>query len=355
MLRRAAAVGSQISAVNRGFSGAIFAPHRQSLASIEGPAQKRWQSSNVIPAPHSKILVNTTTERFALALFDRLWDRYRARVSYVNVYEKIVVEHGATFFNDHIALRSLALQDPSMGIFSISRLFEALGYRAAECYGFEDKHLGAIYYQHPHPQLPKLFISELRVRELSTKSRDIIGDVTSQKYCPRDSDELLRALFRVESASADEQEALLTRAVNVIHELPWSPPEHSKVEALHEESQYGAWVLVHGNNVNHFTALINSHKVPALNSIEKTVAALTSAGVPMKASIEGEEGSNLRQTATNAVNISCAMTHQGKDVQVMWPYAYFELAQRDPLPDGSRYEGFFSTQATNLFEMTKGQ
>ena len=36
----------------------------------------RWQSSNVIPAPHSKILANTNTERFALALFDRLWDRY---------------------------------------------------------------------------------------------------------------------------------------------------------------------------------------------------------------------------------------------------------------------------------------
>jgi hypothetical protein len=26
-----------------------------------------------------------------------------------------------------------------LGISSISRLFEALGYRAAECYGFEDK------------------------------------------------------------------------------------------------------------------------------------------------------------------------------------------------------------------------
>ena len=117
--------------------------------------------------------------------------------------QEIVASHGATFFNDHIALRSLALQvdsecerergevgggrgmnrtdkkslvcrhspvlrpqaaiiamaplespfpafrpltryarglqDPNLGISSISRLFEALGYRAAECYGFEDK------------------------------------------------------------------------------------------------------------------------------------------------------------------------------------------------------------------------
>ena len=49
------------------------------------------------------------------------------------------------------------------------------------------------------------------------------------------------------------------------------------------------------------------------------------------------------------------LLRQGKEVLVTWPYAYFELAQRDPQPDGSRYEGFFSTQATNLFEMTKGK
>ena len=27
---------------------------------------------------------------------------------------------------------------------------------------FPDKNLGAVYFQHPHPELPKLFISELK-------------------------------------------------------------------------------------------------------------------------------------------------------------------------------------------------
>jgi hypothetical protein len=41
-----------------------------------------------------------------------------------------------------------------------------------------------------------------------------------------------------------------------------------------------------------------------------------------------------------------------------WTYAYFELAQRDLLPDPatgkySRFEGFLGSQATNLFEMTR--
>jgi hypothetical protein len=41
-----------------------------------------------------------------------------------------------------------------------------------------------------------------------------------------------------------------------------------------------------------------------------------------------------------------------------WSYAYFELAQRDPLLDPAtgkqqRFEGFLGPQATNLFEMTR--
>jgi hypothetical protein len=40
-----------------------------------------------IPAPHSRIAASSNSERLAISLFDRLWDRYRERVSYVNVYE----------------------------------------------------------------------------------------------------------------------------------------------------------------------------------------------------------------------------------------------------------------------------
>ena len=49
-------------------------------------------------------------EIFALELFDRLWDQYRQRVSFVRKYEEIINDHGATFFNDHIALRTIAVQ-----------------------------------------------------------------------------------------------------------------------------------------------------------------------------------------------------------------------------------------------------
>ena len=121
------------------------------------------------PAPRA---AEDQRQRFALRLFDLLWEQYRQRVSYVQVYERVVREAGATFVNDHIAFRTFALQEPTTGIVSLSRAFEALDYRPAGVYHFRDKHLNAIHYQHPHPQFPKLFISELKTWELDDPSRN---------------------------------------------------------------------------------------------------------------------------------------------------------------------------------------
>jgi hypothetical protein len=80
--------------------------------------------------------------------------------------------------------------------------------------------------------------------------------------------------------------------------------------------------------------------------------------VPMKAEIEGEPGSKLRQTATEAVMTEVAVVDGGAVTKMPWSYAYFELAQRDTVVDPvtgkrTRFEGFLGPQATNLFEMTR--
>jgi len=307
--------------------------------------------------PHHALNSKNASERFVLNLFDRLWEKYRSRVSYVNNYETLIQEVGASFFNDHIALRTFCSQNPLAGISSISRIFEALGYRAADCYNFEDKHLNAIYFQHPQPTFPKVFISELRTWELKPSSKHIIHGAlkTHRTNLP---ESFLADLHHLETKSESSRESLLDEAVEFFHELPWHLPEKSDLLELNLDSQYAAWVLVHGYNVNHFTSLINSHKVPALDDIEKTSMALLNSGVPMKKEIEGARGSKLRQTATEAVVIDVPVLENGKLTSIPWTYAYFELAQRDAFKDlGSgkllRYEGFLGPQATNLFDMTK--
>ena len=78
----------------------------------------------------------------------------------------------------------------------------------------------------------------------------------------------------------------------------------------------------------------------------------------MKSEIEGEPGSKLRQSATEAVTIDVEVLDQGKKIEAPWSYAYFELAERNTYVDPTtgkptRFEGFLGPQATNLFEMTR--
>ena len=306
--------------------------------------------------PHQAIEARNERERFTLELFDRLWNRYRQRVSYVATYERIVRDAGARFFNDHIAFRTFANQYPLTGIASLSRLFEALDYRPAGIYHFPDKHLNAIHYQHSHPEFPKLFISELKVWELSDDSQRVIEE-TLGSHCPAVSCVTLRSLAALNEAAHDKS-SLLDELVGRVESLPWNLPRREAVESVNRESQYAAWVLVHGYNVNHFTSLVNSHGVASLNGLEKTIDALAAGGVPMKAKIEGEPGSKLRQSATEAVTIDVAVNDQGQPTTMPWTYAYFELAERNPVVDPSsgelvRFEGFLGSQATNLFEMTR--
>lgn len=309
--------------------------------------------------PHRSIAQAAPREQLLAELLDTLWDRYRQRVEYVATYERMIGEAGGTFVNDHIAFRTFALQQPAAGIFSLSRIFETLGYRAAGNYHFEDKQLSAIHYQHPNGQFPKLFISELRTWELPAEARAIIERI-GRSHRELLGDELLARFANLDGDSAaHDHNALLSDLIGWFHDLPWSLPTKADVLELNKHSQYAAWVAVHGYNVNHFTSLVNSHGVGRLNRLEGTIEALQQAGVPMKSEIEGEPGSKLRQTATEAVKIAVAVRDESDQVASLpWSYAYFELAERNEVVDPvtgrrGRFEGFLGPQATNLFEMTR--
>lgn len=311
--------------------------------------------------PHAAIPARNAQEQFLARLWDRLWYRYRQRVPAVDVYEKLVRRFQGTFVNDHVAFRTFANQQPWTGIASLSRVFEALGYVPAGLYSFPDKHLQATHFQHPHPEFPKLFVSELQVWRLPEPGQQIV-ERTLADHRTGPTRQLLAALQSLEQLEDLPAEsywhAWLSDCVGLIETLPWSVPDMEDLNTLNSISQYAAWVLVHGYNVNHFTALINSHGVQELQDIERTVQALRDAGVEMKAEIEGAPGSKLRQTATNAALVDVEVHRNGEREQVPWTYAYFELAERGEVPHADtgkleRFEGFLGPQATQLFEMTK--
>ncbi|NJK50198.1 DUF1338 domain-containing protein [Candidatus Gracilibacteria bacterium] len=289
----------------------------------------------------------------ARQLWDNLWEDYSRRVEYARIYQQMIEEAGGAIANDHIAFRSLRLTldlptgKINLGISYLASIVEALGYEAAGEYQFPDQHLYARHYRHPEQDrydLPKLFISELVLDALpNSLVRQIEATVSYSEF------------FEVNSLKKDFSAAELQTAFT----RPWKPPTRSLVEAVNQVSQYGAWVLLHGYAVNHFTGYINRQNTPAYPDIESTARILAQRGIPMKDAIEGSRGSGLRQTATQAVTEMVAVwdEEKGELTEIPWTYAYYEIAERNAIeiaPGKTElFQGFLNAQAKNLFEMTK--
>ena len=80
--------------------------------------------------------------------------------------------------NDHIAFRTLAV--PYLGIASLEKIFLHYGYEKKDYYYFAEKKLDAYWYAPPEPHYPRIFISELRVNELSKQAQKIIYAYTDK-------------------------------------------------------------------------------------------------------------------------------------------------------------------------------
>ncbi|MDJ0703644.1 MAG: DUF1338 domain-containing protein [Leptolyngbyaceae cyanobacterium MO_188.B28] len=299
-------------------------------------------------------------------LWRRLWRNYSRRVEYARIYQQMIEAAGGEAANDHIAFRSLRLTVDTadgainLGIPYLANIIEALGYTAAGEYEFPDQALYARHYRHPQQDrfdLPKIFISELIVEALpSAIAQLIIQTVSSGQFYNWKS--LQHQIEAVINEPDNSSESLVDQ-LQPIFTRPWPPPKQSVVETVNSISQYGAWVLLHGYAVNHFTGYINRQQTPLYPDIESTAKGLAERGIPMKADIEGDRGSGLRQTATRAVTekVTVEEDHSGRLIQIPWTYAYYEIAERNLIEADSGqpqlFEGFLGPQARNLFEMTQ--
>jgi len=233
-----------------------------------------------------------------MTLVDALWDRYAAHVPYARKFVELA---GGDFRNDHVAFRSLSMAP-------FVRAFEGLGWKTAGAYDLADVHLSAVYLR--KEGAPRVFVSELRTAELPPRARELLSRLPEGE--PFDG---TPGWFRAPSAS------LVTG---------------SELLELERESQYAAWLMLFGREVNHFTA--------SVSDVELWQGRMREAGIPMKDEIEGAPGAGLRQTATRA----SLRRVQLRDGERDWPYAYLEIAERN-----GGFDGFIDKQARQLFDMTK--
>ena len=197
----------------------------------------------------------------------------------------------------------------------------ALGYTARERYRFDDKKLNARYWQHPDASLPKIFISELCIDELSAASRAII-----------------------ESLLAQLPPGFASRADLPTAGRPWRVTR-AEYDQLLAESEYGAWVAAFGFRVNHFTVDVNA--LATFTGLAEVNAFLVANGIELNlagGAIKGSPAEHLEQSSTRADSI---VTELGE-----LPSCYYEFAKRYRLPSGELFHGFVPSSADKIFEST---
>jgi hypothetical protein len=256
-------------------------------------------------------------------LLDTLWRDYVASTPQAERIHRLLGARGELLRNDHIALRTYGT--PGIGLDALARPFEALGWQPREAYRFADKHLRARYWQHPDAGLPKVFISELIIGELSASAQAAIAGLTAQ----------------------------LPEGFGARGDLAWAGRPWQVTlagyQALLAESEYAAWVAAFGLRVNHFTVDVGS--LTTFADLAALCAFLVAHGETLNdagGTIKGSAAERLAQASTRADSVAVAFADQTAYI----PSCYYEFAQRYPLPSGERFHGFVPASADKIFEST---
>ncbi|MEO8269761.1 MAG: DUF1338 domain-containing protein, partial [Aureliella sp.] len=249
--------------------------------------------------------------------------------------------------NDHIAFRTIGAAQ--LGIQSLEKIFLHCGYDKRDHYSFEGKKLDAFWYSPPQERYPRIFISELRVGDLSPTAQTIIQSYTTEV-----------AADPVEQLDLDDAQAV----DQFLHSPLWRTPTIVDYARLAEESEYAAWVIYNRYYLNHFT--ISVHNLPApYNTIEKFNELVESSGFRLndsggKAKISPD--GLLIQSSTVAEMVSAEFDDGcGGTICKMIAGSYVEFAERKIKPESlgkthitrdDRRDGFEANNADKIFEST---
>ena len=284
------------------------------------------------------------------SILDSLLTPYKERVSDVAIITNAMVKNGLIanendISNDHIAFRTLGVQN--LGIASFEKIFLHYGYQKKDYYFFDDKKLNAYWYAPPADHYPRIFISELRVEDLSVTTQNII-----KKYTDPVTEDPINHIDLNNIAEV----------ASFFYNPLWDLPTAEDYSALLNESEYAAWVIYNRYYLNHYT--ISVHDLPiGYNTIEDFNSFIESLGIKLNTSggkIKTSPDGLLKQSSTVAKLIKGQFANQvTKDIAG----SYVEFAERKPLPEfenmvdgkierAQRRDGFEAGNADKIFEST---
>lgn len=289
-------------------------------------------------------------------VLEGLMRRYRERVPAVgNILERMVQEQIVpsedAIENDHIAFRTMGVEH--LGLSSLEKIFVHYGYERREPYHFAGKKLDAFWYSPPTPKQPRIFISELRVGDLSKEAQAIIHSYTDEVQADP-----------VDALSLDKPE----QVDEFLHKSLWRTPSKAHYLRLLEESEYAAWVIYNRYYLNHFT--ISVHNLPApYNTIESFNTFLEQGGIVLNdagGKIKTSPDELLLQSSTVAEMVDAQFINEDGSEEIhSIAGSYVEFAERRVLPEfrelppeqigrEHRRDGFEAGNADKIFESTFG-
>jgi hypothetical protein len=266
--------------------------------------------------------INSTQHQQVTDLFANIWQNY---IEVTPSADKIhhLLSSGGDLINDHVAYRTF--DSAKVNLDKLAAILIALGYKYSGEYDFSSKKLNAKHFEHSDASLPKVFISELRVKEFSVNVQNIIEKMVS--------------------AIDDEKVAQSSFLYSGTH---WQVSK-AEYQTLLAESEYAAWVAAWGYRANHFTVSINH--LDNFSTIEEVNSAVKAGGFLLNTTggeIKGDSIVKLEQSSTMADKAIVKFS----DGEAEIPSCFYEFAKRYPLDSGKLYAGFVAASADKIFEST---
>ena len=251
------------------------------------------------------------------ALLSEMWRDY---ISYTPSAEKISKLFGEHVTNDHIAFRTLNLDQ--CNIFKQANYLQQFGYTISGDYHFEQKKLNAVHLENVEERLPKIFLSELILEEFSSELKEFFVNIFSKIHL-------------------SEKELFMGGRFWEI--------DYDIYTKLAQESEYASWLYVWGFCPNHFTVSINH--LTKYQDIEAVNAMIKANGFTLNSSggeIKGTKQEMLEQSSIMADKIKVRFGA----IDEIVPSCYYEFAKRYSDNSGKIYQGFVTTSADKIFEST---
>lgn len=257
--------------------------------------------------------------------FDNLWQDYIKMTPQAEAISSALKSRGEKVLNDHVAFRTFNIGPARLE--KLEPFILEMGYIRFEPYEFPAKKLDAVGYIHPEGKLPRIFISELRVQDLSSQAQDIANSIVDQ---------------------IDESE--VNDASIFWRGRLWSAPSYEDYQVLAAESEYAAWLSIIGLRANHFTIDINA--LTQITEVAEMNEFIESMGYDINSSggrVKGSPAVLLEQSSTMASKAPLEFADGSSHTVTT---CYYEFAKRYFDDSGKLYQGFVAASADKIFEST---